>query len=271
MGSKYLRYLETSESTFLSDKKGQGNKLPEIEAKRPLRRSCSTPLQMIKNRGKWESLEENFQKIDENVKKTPQYFKRNDISISPNSRRRKGINSIYAPEINNLQQEAINSSNGIKNEIIDMSSITMINKENLPKGISTIPLKQRMQNIDNLNPLRDDSRILQRSYLLTQDRLKEITHNIIYDVLVKEDVSSKAGTLLCKEVSTNIRDKLKSLIEQEKKIVVTTYISPRTEHLISGIHVSVKCQTVLGRDECLTHAFEIDNLIIWVTILVADY
>lgn len=264
---------------FLIDKSGQDNE--DAETKRPLRRSCSTPLQTMKNRGKPENSEASFKKINENVIKTTQYFKRNEVSISPNSRRRKGNNNVFTSDIYNQQLENINKPNRIKNDNVNHYSMPLTkkdiiksNKENIRKTISAVPLqhlKQQRQEFDSSNPRIDNLHTLHKLNLLSQDCLKEITQCIVYEVLVKEDVNSKPGTFLCKEVSTNIRDKLKSLIKNERKIVVTTYICPRTEHLLSGIHVSIKCQTICGKDECLTCAFEINNLVIWVTILVADY
>ena len=104
-----------------------------------------------------------------------------------------------------------------------------------------------------------------------RNQVKDVTEKIIFEFLENRVNNQISMSDSCAEISNSLRDRLQKMTKDCKKVVVTTYIATRilNSQANESLNVSVKCQKIFGRDECLTVAFENDSYLIWVTLLMA--
>ena len=101
------------------------------------------------------------------------------------------------------------------------------------------------------------------------DAIKALVETEIHNKLDDKTFDANLVTNWCKDISNTVRDKLKHITRNKKKIITTTYIGSKVNQ--SGVHVSVRCEKNTNTDEFITVALEGEDFFVWVTLLLADY
>ena len=106
------------------------------------------------------------------------------------------------------------------------------------------------------------------------EEMERLAKNDVRRKLEGEIFEEKKVTSWCKEISNGLRDKLRILTSNRRKVTVTTYIGSKVT-MDSGADVHVKCQRYVGdvtsHDVFVTVAVEGEDMFAWVSMFVCDY
>lgn len=152
------------------------------------------------------------------------------------------------------------------------------NKSQLSHVTASKPTIRRRPMIDktydrpHLRLQVDDASKLTRLTLndhISIDEIHRIVEDVVHITLDDKQFDDKHVLLWCKEISNGLRDRLKTVTRNKRKVVATTYIGSKTNG--DGAHVNVKCQKHMNMDDFITVALEGEDMFVWVTLLLSDY
>lgn len=194
------------------------------------------------------------------------YKNHQDYLLNPHRSLYSGnnINNDFDLNNNNKLSDSINQLTYALDDLNMLDEQRSICKKGLQKSLSGEPRRRRKSRRSTSSDNNTDS----DEYVSIEDIQKLIEEEIHYE-LDGKSFNSKLVTLWCKDISNSVRDKLKFITKNKKKVVVTTYIGSKIND--SGVHVSVKCQKQMNTDDFLTVALEGEDMVTWVTLLLADY
>ena len=132
-------------------------------------------------------------------------------------------------------------------------------------NINNNTINQKNENKTNETTTLDAPSITKPKQQINIKEIRAIVENIIRRKLSDEVFDASKVTEWCKEVSNSSRDRVKSLTHDQRKIIVQTYIGPRSTQ--DGTQVAIKCQRE-SADNFITVAFEGTQFFVWVSLFL---